>query len=92
MSNSTVPDREFLHIHILNGGVYIFSDDGHWEHSEVADSDEEWLSAQRITFAQLDKECCVGVLSDNGETRFRIPLKRVRHCTGKFGLPFIMEL
>ena len=93
MSNSTVPDREFLHIHIhASGAVYIFADNGHWEHSKVAGSDEEWRAEQRVTFAQLDKECCVGDLNSERDTMFRIPLKRVRHCKGKFGLPFDMEL
>lgn len=95
MSNSTVPDQEFLHISVTSGGdVYMFTDNGHWEHGlkGVERQDPEWRDAIRVTFAQMEADCYVGMLRIGEDTMFRIPLKRGRICTGKFGLPFVMEL
>ena len=93
MSNSTVPDREFLHIHITaSGDVYVFTDNGHWENSKVDKCNEQWQGATRVTFEQMDKDCFVGSTSREEDVAFRIPLKRGRICKGKFGLPFLMEL
>ena len=95
MPNSAVPDREFLHISITaSGDVYMFTDNGHWEHGLKGAEwqDPEWRDAIRVTFAQMEADCYVGWLRKDLDTMFRIPLKRGRLCTGKFGLPFVMEL
>ena len=90
---SAVPDKEFLHVQITaSGDVYMFTDNGHWEHSPIESCDQQWREATRVTFPQMDKECFVGSISSEQDVTFRIPLKRGRKRLGKFGMPYIEEL
>lgn len=85
---STIPQWDsWLHIHILDGNLYVFTDDAHWQDSPNGKPD--WEKSQRITFEQLEEECCVGPIEAIGEFMFRIPLHKYSSVKyGKFGFPY----
>lgn len=96
-----VPDREWLHIAITDGGdLYIFTDDGHWK----GNGQDHWEDSTELTFKQLDGECFVGNVHDmmvplegmftpTKQAQFRIRLKGPTYVTklGKFGVPYLEE-
>jgi hypothetical protein len=72
----------WLHIHTLNGQLYVFTDDGHWINSKSCG----WNKSTEITFEQLAEECWLGSVED-GDYQFRIRLKPSVHYT-KFGCTY----
>ena len=79
-------ERKWLHVHIFEGELYVFTDDGHWKDTELGKPD--WDSAVETTFEALDKECYVGGVNGKGELMVRILLNpTVRY--GKFGMPYV---
>lgn len=78
-------DREWLHVHILDGVLYIFADDGHWRDT----CKQDWSKSVETTFKKLEGECCLGYVGDDRrEYMFRIALKPRVTRYSKFGMPY----
>lgn len=90
-----VPDREWLHIQIVNDDVYVFTDDAHWK----GNPSEHWEDGLETSFKALDGECFVGSVHGSGyrhedlnvkrfDIRIRLkPAAAIMRYT-KFGLPY----
>ena len=78
-------ERKWLHIHILNDGLYVFTDEGEWENHPMCD---DWKRGKATTIEALDGECFVGNVEE--DTFVRILLNpTIRY--GKFGMPYVEE-
>lgn len=78
--------REWLHIHVLDGSLYVFADDGHW----IDSPDCGWDKAQEVTFKQLAEECWLGPI-DEGDHMFRIRINPGL-VTTKFGIQYVADV
>lgn len=76
-------DREWLHIHVLDGSLYVFADDGHWDHQP------DWQQSNEVIFKQLEEDCFLGIV-ENGEHMFRIRMNppAPKLITTKFGIQY----
>lgn len=79
---------QWLHIHVLEGVLYVFDDDGHWRNQT------DWIDEKEVTFKQLAGECCLGLVDDERQDyMFRIrlnPAPLVMKYT-KFGMTYWEE-
>jgi hypothetical protein len=90
------PADDFLHIHIIDGELYVFTDNGHWQHSWPDESASmgakaAWDASERVTLRDLENECCLGPINQE-DRRIRIPLRssRFHRHIGKFGRPYFV--
>ncbi len=58
--------EHWLHIHILDGQLYVFTDNGHWKNNPSCG----WDKAQEITSKQWARECCIGSVFQPAYTKF----------------------
>ena len=84
-------ERQWLHVHIIDGDVYVFTDDGHWKDTLCQGGKDDWDRARELRVEDLAKECCVGTLNAN-EFFVRIQLNPIppKIVYGKFGMPYEM--
>ena len=80
--------RQWLHIHVFDGELYVFTDNGHWKGTPGRGGAGDWDDAVVTTFEALDRECCVGSLDEDGTLIVRIPLNPKILC-GKFGTSYV---
>ena len=81
-------EREWLHIHIFEGELCVFTDSGHWKNTPGRGGKEDWDNAILTTFDALDRECYVGSVDGFGTLMVRIPLSP-KVLIGKFGMPYV---
>ena len=82
-------DRQWLHIQVLHGQLYVFADNGHWKDSPHCG----WDKTREVTFNELAEDCLLGRV-ENGEFQFRIRINPPKTVTkyGKFGMPYEEEV
>lgn len=84
MVNKPALERQWLHIQLLEGELYVFTDDGHWKDTMSKD----WDAAIKTTFEALDNECYIGSVDDRGDLLIRIEMNP-KILYGKFGMPYV---
>ena len=80
--------RQWLHIHVFDGELYVFTDDAHWKNTPGKGGKEDWDNATETTFEALDRECYVGSVDGHGNLLVRIEMNP-KILLGKFGMPYV---
>jgi len=84
-------ENYWLHVQIIDGDVYVFTDDGHWKNTA---GKEDWDNAKEYQLSDLTQECWLGSVNSHKTFLARIQLNPIPPTIliGKFGMPYVATL